>query len=580
MQKRWLIKDLPDASASSRLQQALNVPLPVAQLLIQRGIHTFEEAKDFFRPDLTHLHDPFEMKGMREAVERILRAKEQGQRILVFGDYDVDGTTAVALMVSFLRHIDVDTDLYIPDRYSEGYGLSIQGIDYAHQTNCSILLTLDCGIKAVEKIDYARGLGLDVIVCDHHTPGDVIPDAIVLDPKQDDCPYPYKELSGCGIGYKLAQALTQQLKLDPKFLESLLDLVAISIAADIVPVTGENRILAYHGLSRIHNHPLRPGIKAMLGLAKKTLPLTFTNVVFVIAPRINAAGRIHSGRAAVELLLSNDDKTVNKLALSIESDNTERKELDREMTEEILENLAEDADYATKCTTVVYGEHWHKGVIGIVASRLIETYYRPTIVLTKSGDVAAGSVRSVSGFDVYNALEQCADCLIQFGGHKYAAGLTMRIEDIPKLQAKFEEVVSRSWPQEERSRAQLVDLELAINQLFRPGESHLKIPKLLRILNEFEPFGPQQMKPVFLCRNVYLDPTTSRIVGDNHLKTSLYQPGMNLSIEAIGFDLGHLWKQVGSGEPADVLYTLESNTWNERTTLQLNLKDIRPSEAD
>lgn len=579
MQKRWLIKELPDASASQRLQKELNIPLPVAQLLIQRGVCTFDEAKYFFRPDLHNLHDPFHMKGMRQAVDRILEAKKKGQRILVFGDYDVDGTTAVALMVSFLRHIEIETDLYIPDRYAEGYGLSTQGIDYARDTNCAILVTLDCGIKAVEKIAYARELGLDVIVCDHHTPGDTIPDAIVLDPKQTDCPYPYKELSGCGIGFKLAQALGQQLGVNPAFLEELLDLVAISIAADIVPVTGENRVLAYHGLQRIHNYPLRPGIKAMLGLAKKTLPLTFTNVVFVIAPRINAAGRIHSGRTAVELLLSSDAETVNRLAASIEEDNSFRKELDREITEEILENLAADSDYLAKCTTVVYGEHWHKGVIGIVASRLIETYYRPTIVLTKSTDVAAGSVRSVSGFDVYNALEACSDCLIQFGGHKYAAGLTMHIADIPRLQAKFDQVVSETWPEEKRAREQVIDLELELSQLVRPGESPHAIPKLLRILNEFEPHGPVQMRPVFLSRQVYLDSNETRIVGENHLKTRVYQPGMNFSLAAIGFDLGHVWSKLGAGEPVDLVYTLEQNTWKERTILQLSIKDIRPAAS-
>jgi len=517
------------------------------------------------------------MKGMRQAVDRLKKARESKEKLLIFGDYDVDGTTAVAQMVLFFRENGFDVDYYIPDRYEEGYGVSIQGIDYAIENKCALFIALDCGIKAVEKIAYAREKGLDVIICDHHTPGEVLPDAIILDHKQSDCPYPYKELTGCGIGFKLAQALTQEMDFSNTKLFQLLDLNAISIAADIVPVTGENRVLAYYGLKQLNEQPLRLGIAALLKHAKRLLPLSFTNIVFIIAPRINAAGRIQTGKTAVDLLISRNSDQVDQLAAQIEADNTLRRSLDQTITEEILEKLATDESYQNQFSTVVYSEDWHKGVIGIVASRLIETYYRPTVVLTKSNGVAAGSVRSVSGFNVYEALEACSEHIIQFGGHKYAAGLTIEIDKIDAFKQAFEDVVKQTLPPELRNEEIKIDLDLPLATIFQPGESWGKVPKILRILDQFEPFGPGNMRPVFLAKDVYMDPARTRIVGDNHLKTRLQNPDMPFGIDAIGFNLGGKLKEIGEGEALHVLFTLEENRWNEKTTLQLNLKDLTVS---
>lgn len=577
MQKRWLVKDLPEDTVVKQFQEELKIPEIISKLLLQRGITSFDEAKSFFRPDLNELHDPFLMKGMRQAVDRLKKARESNEKLLIFGDYDVDGTTAVAQMVLFFRENGFEVDYYIPDRYEEGYGVSIQGIDYAVQKKCAVFIALDCGIKAVEKIAYARQQGLDVIICDHHTPGDVLPNAIILDQKQSDCSYPYKELTGCGIGFKLAQALTQELDLCMDKLFQLLDLNAISIAADIVPVTGENRILAFHGLKQLNEQQLRPGIGALLKHAKRHLPLSFTNIVFIIAPRINAAGRIQTGKTAVDLLISKDNDQVDQLAAQIEEDNTLRRSLDQEITEEILEQLAADETYQSQFSTVVYNENWHKGVIGIVASRLIETYYRPTVVLTQSNGVAAGSVRSVSGFNVYDALEACSEHLIQFGGHKYAAGLTIEIDKIDAFKQAFEMVVSQTLPSELQHEEVKIDLELPLLSIFQPGESYSKIPRIFRILDQFEPFGPGNMRPVFLAKDVYMDPARTRIVGDNHLKTRLQNPDMPFGIDAIGFNLGGKLKEIGEGEALHVLFTLEENRWNEKTTLQLNLKDLTVS---
>lgn len=577
MQKRWLVKDLPEDTVVKQFQEELKIPEIISKLLLQRGITSFDEAKSFFRPDLNELHDPFLMKGMRQAVDRLKKARESNEKLLIFGDYDVDGTTAVAQMVLFFRENGFEVDYYIPDRYEEGYGVSIQGIDYAVEKKCAVFIALDCGIKAVEKIAYARQQGLDVIICDHHTPGDVLPNAIILDQKQSDCSYPYKELTGCGIGFKLAQALTQELDLCMDKLFQLLDLNAISIAADIVPVTGENRILAFHGLKQLNEQQLRPGIGALLKHAKRHLPLSFTNIVFIIAPRINAAGRIQTGKTAVDLLISKDNDQVDQLAAQIEEDNTLRRSLDQEITEEILEQLAADETYQSQFSTVVYNENWHKGVIGIVASRLIETYYRPTVVLTQSNGVAAGSVRSVSGFNVYDALEACSEHLIQFGGHKYAAGLTIEIDKIDAFKQAFEMVVSQTLPSELQHEEVKIDLDLPLLSIFQPGESYSKIPRIFRILDQFEPFGPGNMRPVFLAKDVYMDPARTRIVGDNHLKTRLQNPDMPFGIDAIGFNLGGKLKEIGEGEALHVLFTLEENRWNEKTTLQLNLKDLTVS---
>lgn len=579
MQKRWLVKDLPEHTVVKQFQEELKIPEIISTLLLQRGITSFDEAKSFFRPDLRDLHDPFLMKGMSEAVERLILALNNKEKILVFGDYDVDGTTAVAQLVIFFKKHGFNVDFYIPDRYDEGYGISIKGIDYALENNCSVFIALDCGIKAVEKIDYAREKGLDVIICDHHTPGEVLPNAIILDQKQADCAYPYKELTGCGIGFKLIQGLLEKLSLPQEELYHFLDLNAISIAADIVPVTGENRIIAFHGLKQLNEQPLREGLAALLKHAGKEIPLSFTNIVFVIAPRINAAGRIQSGKHAVELLISENKKLTHQLAFQIEEDNSIRKELDRSITEEILEQLAADKEYASMSSTVVYGEDWHKGVIGIVASRLIETYYRPTVVLTKSNGVAAGSVRSVSGFNVYEALENCSEHLIQFGGHKYAAGLTIQTEQIEAFRKKFDQIVATHLSDEMKIAEQVIDLSLSLNQIFSPGESYYSIPKVKRILDQFEPYGPGNMKPVFMTTDVFMDPAYTRIVGDNHLKTRLRSPQFPFVLDAIGFNLGHKLNEIAEGEAVTILFTLEENTWNNKTTLQLNIKDIRPDNT-
>ena len=575
MQKRWLVKDLPEHTVVKQLQEELKIPEIISTLLLQRGIASFNEAKSFFRPDLKDLHDPFLMKGMSEAVERLILALNTKEKILVFGDYDVDGTTAVAQLVIFFRKHGFNADFYIPDRYNEGYGISIQGIDYALENNCGLFIALDCGIKAVEKIAYARERGLDVIICDHHTPGEILPNAIILDQKQADCAYPYKELTGCGIGFKLIQGLLEKLALPQEELYHFLDLNAISIAADIVPVTGENRIIAFHGLKQLNEQPLRKGIAALLKHAGKEIPLSFTNIVFVIAPRINAAGRIQSGKHAVELLISENEKLTHQLALQIEEDNSIRKELDRSITEEILEQLAADKEYGSMSSTVVYGEDWHKGVIGIVASRLIETYYRPTVVLTKSNGVAAGSVRSVSGFNVYEALENCSEHLIQFGGHKYAAGLTIQTEQIEAFRKKFDQVVATHLSDEMKIAEQVIDLPLSLDHIFSPGESYYSIPKVKRILDQFEPYGPGNMKPVFMAEDIFMDPAYTRIVGDNHLKTRLRSPHIPFALDAIGFNLGYKLNEIAEGEAVTLLFTLEENTWNNKTTLQLNIKDIR-----
>lgn len=575
MQKTWLVQQLHEKSEVIRLQEELKVPQLISQLLLQRGITTFDAARSFFRPELSDLHDPFLMKGMYDAVERLEKVKSNKEKILVFGDYDVDGTTAVALMSLFLKHTNFIFEYYIPDRYKEGYGISIEGIDYAKQQDCKLIIALDCGITAVDKVDYAKELGIDFIICDHHLPGKKVPNAIVLDPKQDDCAYPYKELSGCGLGFKLAQAYIQKMKLSTDFLYGLLDLVAIAIAADIVPVTGENRILAYHGLELINSKNQRKGLQALLKSANKESTLTLTNVVFILAPRINAAGRIDTGKNAVELLLSEEKSQLNALSEKIEQDNALRKELDRDITEEILEQSLEIENFDKRHTTVVYGENWHKGVIGIVASRIMETYYRPTVILTSSGESASGSVRSVSGFNVYEALDKCSSLLIQFGGHAAAAGLSIELDNIPAFIEKFEKVVSESISKEQLDRKERIDAEISFKDIFSENETPSKIPKIKRLLNEFEPTGPGNMKPVFLAKNIYIDPDNSRVVGDNHYKMSLYQADSPYKIPAIGFNLGYKINELGNGEPVDIIFTLEENTWQERTTLQLNVKDIR-----
>ena len=556
---RWTIKPKPEQEAIDHLSEALGVENLVAQLLIQRGITNFEEAKAFFRPELTHLHDPFLMKDMDKAVQRIEQAIAKGENMLVYGDYDVDGTTSVALMSSFLMETYPNVATYIPDRYLEGYGISFQGIDFAADNDVSLMIALDCGIKAIDQIKYAKEKGIDVIVCDHHRPGQQLPEAVaVLDPKQEDCEYPYKELCGCGVGFKLIQALASKQGKTIKDLMPYLDLVATAIAADIVPITGENRVLAHYGLQVINEHP-RTGIKALIDQTKKR-ELTITDVVFIIAPRINAAGRMKHGQHAVTLLSETDFAQAQQYAAEIELFNTERRSLDQEITQEALVQIQENQE-EDKFTSVVYNENWHKGVIGIVASRLTETYYRPTLVFTKSGDKLAASARSVKGFDIYNALEGCSDCLEQFGGHMYAAGLTLLEEQYEAFKNQFEKVVSETIDPKLLQPEIAVDAKIAMHQI---------TPKLMRILKQFAPFGPGNMTPIFMAEGLK-DTGYARGVGEDekHLKCSVYQPGSN-PIGAIGFNLGDKLNVVKRIKPFDAVFSLDENEWNGTVSLQLN----------
>lgn len=575
MQKKWLLKKLPEDSEIQRLQSELSIPRAIAVLLLQRGITTFDEARSFFRPNVSDLHPPFLMKGMKEAVERIKNAKQNNEKILVFGDYDVDGTSAVALMSLFLNENKFDTEFYIPDRYKEGYGVSINGIEYAQKNNFSLIIALDCGVTAVEKIAYAKTLSIDFIVCDHHLPEHQLPDAIVLNPKQADCNYPYKELCGCGIAFKLAQAYAMEMGQDEGEVLQYTDLVAIASGADIVPITGENRILCHAGLRQINQKKRRKGLDLLLKKAKKVDELTLTDVVFIIAPRINAAGRMDSGMDAVRLLLGEETSELAALVEKIEALNTARKELDQQITAEILTESRQTLNFEKRKTTVVHNDGWHKGVVGIVASRLMEQYYRPTIVLTRSGDAYTGSVRSVAGFNVYQALQGCSDLLQQFGGHAAAAGLTIHTDKLDTFKAKFEEVVSNSITIDQLIRQEEVSMELRFDEIFMKTESPYKIPKLKRILREFEPTGPGNRKPVFLSTSVFIDPTQSSVVGEGHLKLTLFQSEFPHQIKAIGFDLGHKMDELDTNQAVSIVYTLEENTWREKTTLQLNLKDIR-----
>ncbi|WP_349352227.1 MULTISPECIES: single-stranded-DNA-specific exonuclease RecJ [unclassified Flagellimonas] len=561
---RWTIKPKPEQEAIDQLSEALGVENLVAQLLIQRGITNFEEAKAFFRPELTHLHDPFLMKDMDKAVQRIEQAIAKGENMLVYGDYDVDGTTSVALMSSFLVETYPNVATYIPDRYLEGYGISFQGIDFAADNDVSLMIALDCGIKAIDQIKYAKEKGIDVIVCDHHRPGQQLPEAVaVLDPKQEDCEYPYKELCGCGVGFKLIQALASKQGKTIKDLMPYLDLVATAIAADIVPITGENRVLAHYGLQVINEHP-RTGIKALIDQTKKR-ELTITDVVFIIAPRINAAGRMKHGQHAVTLLSETNFAQAQQYAAEIELFNTERRSLDQEITQEALVQIQENQE-EDKFTSVVYNENWHKGVIGIVASRLTETYYRPTLVFTKSGDKLAASARSVKGFDIYNALEGCSDCLEQFGGHMYAAGLTLLEEQYEAFKNQFEKVVSETIDPKLLQPEIAVDAKIAMHQI---------TPKLMRILKQFAPFGPGNMTPIFMAEGLK-DTGYARGVGEDekHLKCSVYQPGSN-PIGAIGFNLGDKLNVVKRIKPFDAVFSLDENEWNGTVSLQLKLRDIR-----
>lgn len=562
---RWTLKPKPESSKIAAMKVALNVDDVVATLLVQRGIDSFEKAKTFFRPSLEQLHNPFLMKDMDKAVNRIEAALSNNENILVYGDYDVDGTTAVALMSSYLRTLSNNVATYIPDRYSEGYGISFAGIDFAHDNDFSLIIALDCGIKAIDKVTYAKDKGIDFIICDHHRPGDTLPDAVaVLDPKREDCEYPFKELCGCGVGFKLVTALTLKKEQNLENLISYLDLVATAIGADIVPIIGENRVLAYFGLQVINSDP-RPGIKAILAEVKKE-ELTITDVVFIIAPRINAAGRMKHGNHAVSLLTETDFNLAAEYAVDIDQFNTDRRAEDQRITEEALLQIEENKEQEG-FTTVVYDEGWHKGVIGIVASRLTETYYRPTLVFTKSGDKLAASARSVTGFDVYNALDACSEFIEQFGGHKYAAGLTLRPENYLAFKTKFETVVRQTIDPKLLTPEIKVDLEIDLLEVN---------DKLYRIVRQFAPFGPGNMTPVFMTQNLK-DTGWGKCVGedDKHLRFTATQ-SFNDKLVCIGFGLGNKLDVITNKQSFSAVYTIDENHWNGKTSLQLKIKDIKP----
>ncbi|MFH6988790.1 single-stranded-DNA-specific exonuclease RecJ [Flavobacterium collinsii] len=564
---RWTLKPKPSEEKIKHLAQALNVEDFVATLLIQRGIETFDEAKDFFRPSLEKLHDPFLMKDMDKAVSRIELAIKNQENILVFGDYDVDGTTAVSLVSSYLKSHYPNIATYIPDRYDEGYGISFKGIDFADDNGFSLIIALDCGIKSIDHIAYAKERSIDFIICDHHRPGEFLPDAVaILDPKRNDCSYPYDELCGCGVGFKLIQALGTNRNETIQDLLPYLDLVATAIAADIVPITGENRILAFYGLQVINSDP-RPGIKALVHQVKKKT-LDITDVVFIISPRINAAGRIKHGNHAVELLTEFNFEQAQQFASEIEQYNADRKDLDKKITKEAFQQISENNEQ-DRFSTIVFQEDWHKGVIGIVASRLIETYYRPTLVFTKSGDKYAASARSVKGFDVYNALDACSEHLEQFGGHMYAAGMTLKAENYQTFKEAFETQVSSTILPEMRTPEIEIDAEINFSDI---------TPKLIRILKQFEPFGPLNMTPVFMTKDIK-DTGYAKTLGaeEEHLRLFVKQNNSD-GIAAIGFGLGKKLDIAKNQTLFQLAYSLAENEWNGTVSNQLMLKDIRTNE--
>jgi single-stranded-DNA-specific exonuclease len=569
LEKRWNIPDLKKgATEISKIQEILKVDRVIACLLHQRSLKDYEEIKTFFRPELSQLHDPFLMKGMSIAIDRIDKAIANKEKILIYGDYDVDGTTAVSVVYRFFKTHTDRIGYYIPDRYAEGYGISFKGIDFAKENGYSLIIALDCGIKAIDKVDYANEKKIDFIICDHHLPGEVIPRATaVLDPKQNDCNYPYKELSGAGIGFKLIQAYSIKNKLDLQLCYNFLDLVVTSIAADIVPITGENRVLAHFGLEKMNTNP-RPGLKALLNMNQLAREITVTNLVFVLSPRINAAGRIKQGSAAVELLVCEDENEANELAKGINDTNTQRKDLDLGTTTEALAILENDPITEFRKTTVLFSDKWHKGVVGIVASRLIERYYKPTIVLTEADGKATGSARSVRDYDIYSAIEKCSDLLEQFGGHKFAAGLTMKKENVNDFIARFEDIVSKSIKDDQLVPQIQIETEV---------EFHEITPKLVRILKQFAPHGPENMMPVFVSKNVF-DNGWAKIVGTNHLKLELFQKSNpNIRFSAIAYDKGDYVKFFHDKTPMSIAYKIQENEFNGKTSVQLIIEDFKVS---
>jgi single-stranded-DNA-specific exonuclease len=564
MEKRWVQVDQGDEILIDKLAQELNIDRNLAQILIQRGITNFEDARYFFRPTLTQLHDPFLMKGMEAAIIRITTALQNGEKIMVYGDYDVDGTTSVALTYSFFSQFTSEIAYYIPDRHKEGYGISTAGIDFAAANGFTLVIALDCGIRSIDKVEHAKKLGVDFIICDHHLPGETLPDAVaVLDPKRADCEYPFKELSGCGIGLKLAQAYCQVNDLPDEMYEQYLDLCMVSIAADIVPIVDENRVMAYFGLNKLNENPCT-GLKALMQISGKTTAYTITDVVFLLAPRINAAGRMGDAKDAVKMLLSNEVNLADEQSTFINSQNTDRKLFDQSITQEALAIIQQDEVLINRKTTVVYRPSWNKGVIGIVASRLTETYYRPTIVLTESNGFYTGSARSVIGYDLYEALLSCSDLLEQFGGHKYAAGLTIKPENLPLFSQKFEEIVAATILPSQLIPEIKIDCEINLAQIDA---------KFYRILCQMAPFGPQHMAPIFVSKGVFLV-SNAQIVGTNHLKLNVKQQNSAI-FEAIAFGLGEFESILEPHKPFAICYTVEENVWKDKKRLQLNIKGIK-----
>ncbi len=570
VEKKWINRENADAEVVSRLSSELGVDPVLAELLVQRGVRTFSQARSFFRPDLGNLHDPFLMKDMDKAVDRVRKAVCAGEKILVYGDYDVDGTTAVALVYSFLRRLTSEIDFYIPERYDEGYGVSYKGIDWASENGFGLIITLDCGIKANEKVDYAREKGIDMIICDHHLPENEIPAAVaVLDPKREDCSYPFDDLSGCGVGFKLVQAYSQMYGIPFESLIPLLDLLVVSIASDLVSVTGENRILAHYGLKQLNCEP-RVGLLAMIQLSGlEPTHLTIDDIVFKIGPRINAAGRMESGRMAVELLTASDADTAFRIGTEINEHNNERKSIDRRITQEALDMVRSGNCLSGNNATIVYNPEWHKGVVGIVASRLVEAFYKPTIVFTKSQEgLVTGSARSVHGFDLYDAIESCSDLLENFGGHLYAAGLTLREENLEAFCTRIETFIAGRIVPEMQTPVVEVDAVLNFSQI---------TPKFLRILKQFQPFGPGNAAPVFLTENVY-DNGNGRKVGaeGGHLKLELIQESHPYHhISAIAFNMADFFGHIKAGNPVDVCYSIVENYYRGTANTQLRVKDMR-----
>ncbi|MGF7138941.1 single-stranded-DNA-specific exonuclease RecJ [Roseimarinus sediminis] len=568
-EKVWKVKDPGDRNDVKHLSAELNVDMTVANLLAQRNVHTFEEAKAFFRPRLADLHDPFLMKDMDKAVERLHLAIERQEKVLIYGDYDVDGTTSVSMLYLFLKDYIEQLDFYIPDRYSEGYGISPKSIEFAADNHYTLVIVIDCGIKAIEKIAYARTRHLDYIICDHHNPGDRMPDAVaVLDPKRPDCTYPFKELSGCGVGFKFLLAYCIRYDKPIPKLYDLLDLVVVSIASDIVPVVGENRVLAYYGLKKLNSNP-STGLKTLInnsGIA--STEISINDIVFKIGPRLNAAGRIEHGKKSVELLICEDQEAANRMGEEINSFNEIRKSLDRDITQEALDLIANSEELTARKSTVLYNRDWHKGVVGIVASRLTDVYYRPTVILTESNGMATGSARSVKNFDLYEAIDYCSDLLESYGGHMYAAGLTMKIENIKRFESRFEEFVRQNITKSQQVQTIDVDAKLQLSEI---------TPKFTRILKQFEPYGPHNMTPVFITEDVF-DAGTSRVVGKNgeHLKLDLVEPnGSSKRFPGIAFSQADKFPLIESGLPFDICYSIVENEFRGRTSMQLLVRDIK-----